>query len=142
MASIGTGGTITGTGRYLKDVSSGAVRVIGANPAGSTYGGGEDGPIGIEGVGTRWPRHHWPRNFDASVPDEIRSVPDDVAFAVTRRLAAEEGLLLGPSSGLAVAVALDVAKDLGPEAVVVAMAPDGGGNYLSALAPSEGTIRA
>ena len=142
VASIGTGGTITGTGRYLRDVSGGAVRVIGANPAGSTYGGGEDGPIGIEGVGTRWPRRHWPRNFDASVPDEIRTVPDEVAFATTRRLAAEEGLLLGPSSGLAVAVALDVAKDLGPDAVVVAMAPDGGGNYLSALAPSEGTTRA
>jgi cystathionine beta-synthase/cysteine synthase A len=142
VASIGTGGTITGTGRYLKDVSGGAVRVIGANPAGSTYGGEQEGPIGIEGVGTRWPVSHWPRNFDASVPDEIRSVTDETAFATTRRLAAEEGLLLGPSSGLAVAVALDVAKDLGPDAVVVAMAPDGGGNYLSALAPAEGTTRA
>ncbi len=132
VASIGTGGTITGTGRYLKQVSGGRVRVIGANPAGSTYGGGRPGAIGIEGVGTRWPAAHWPRIFDPSVPDEIRSVPDADVFAMTRRLAAEEALLLGPSSGLAVAVALEVAADLGPDAVVGVIAPDGGGNYLSA----------
>jgi cystathionine beta-synthase/cysteine synthase A len=136
VASIGTGGTITGTGRYLKQVSGGRVRVIGANPAGSTYGGEQAGPIGIEGVGTRWPTSHWPRIFDPGVADEIRSVPDDVAFATTRRLAAEEALLLGPSSGLAVAVALDAARDLPADAVVVVMAPDGGANYLSALAPA------
>ncbi len=135
VASIGTGGTITGTGRFLKQVSGGHVRVVGANPAGSTYGGEQAGPIGIEGVGTRWPTSHWPSIFDPAVPDEIRSVPDEVAFATTRRLAAEEALLLGPSSGLAVAVALDVARDLPAEAVVVVMAPDGGANYLSALAP-------
>jgi cystathionine beta-synthase/cysteine synthase A len=135
VASIGTGGTITGTGRYLKEASGGRVRIIGANPVGSTYGGEQAGPIGIEGVGTRWPTSHWPSIFDPSVPDEIRSVPDDVAFATTRRLAAEEALLLGPSSGLAVAVALSVAEDLDEDAVVVVMAPDGGTNYLSALAP-------
>jgi cysteine synthase len=135
VASIGTGGTITGTGRYLKQVSDGAVRIIGADPAGSTYGGEQAGPIGIEGVGTRWPTSHWPRIFDPTVADEIRSVPDAVASATTRRLAAEEALLLGPSSGLAVAVALDVARDLPVDAVVVVMAPDGGANYLSALAP-------
>lgn len=135
VASIGTGGTITGTGRFLKEASDGRVRVIGANPAGSTYGGEQSGPIGIEGVGTRWPTSHWPRIFDPSVPDEIRSVPDDVVFATTRRLAAEEALLLGPSSGLAVAVALEVARHLDERAVVVVMAPDGGTNYLSALAP-------
>jgi cystathionine beta-synthase/cysteine synthase A len=136
VAGIGTGGTITGTGRYLKQVSGGLVRVIGANPAGSTYGGVQAGRIGIEGVGTRWPARHWPRIFDPTVPDEIRSVPDAVAFETTRRLAAEEALLLGPSSGLAVAVALDVAGDLPADAVVVVMAPDGGANYLSALAPA------
>ena len=70
--------------------------------------------------------------FDPSVPDEIRTVTDEVAFATMRRLAAEEALLLGPSSGLAVAVALDVAAELGPDAVVAVMAPDGGANYLSA----------
>lgn len=137
VASIGTGGTITGTGRYLKEASGGGVRVIGANPAGSTYGGEAPGPIGIDGVGTRWPTSHWPGIFDPTVPDEIRSVPDAVAFATTRRLAAEEALLLGPSSGLAVAVALELAADLPENAVVVVMAPDGGVNYLSALGAME-----
>jgi len=136
VAGIGTGGTITGTGRFLKEASDGAVRVIGANPAGSTYGGARAGVIGIEGVGTRWPASHWPRIFDPAVPDEIRSVPDAVALGTTRRLAAEEALLLGPSSGLAVAVALEVAAGLDEDAVVVAMAPDGGANYLSTLAGS------
>jgi cystathionine beta-synthase/cysteine synthase A len=134
VASIGTGGTVTGTGRYLKEASGGAVRVVGVDPAGSTYGGGEPGPvINIEGVGTRWPRDHWPHNFDPSVPDEVRTIPDDRAFATLRRLAAEEALLLGPSSGLAVAAALDVAQDLDETAVVVVIAPDGGANYLSTL---------
>src|SRR3954447_4701442 len=112
VAGIGTGGTITGTGRYLKEASGGAVRVVGVNPAGSTYGGGAPGPIRIEGVGTRWPRNHWPANFDPLVPDEVRTVPDALAFATVRRLADEEALLLGPSSGLAIAAALDVASDL------------------------------
>lgn len=133
VAGIGTGGTISGTGRFLKEASAGAVRVIGANPAGSTYGGVPPGPIGIEGVGTRWPRSHWPRTFDPSVPDEVRTVSDEVAFATTRRLAHDEALLVGPSTGLAVAVALEVAADLPEGAVVVAMAPDGGTNYLSLL---------
>jgi cystathionine beta-synthase/cysteine synthase A len=133
VASIGTGGTITGTGRYLKEASDGAVRVVGVSPIGSTYGGGKPGPIGIEGVGTRWPRDHWPRIFDPAVPDEVRTVPDDRAFAVVRALAEDEALLLGPSSGLAVAAALDVAADLDETAVVVVIAPDGGANYLSTL---------
>jgi cysteine synthase len=134
VAGIGTGGTITGTGRYLKEASSGAVRVVGVNPVGSTYGGGEPGPIRIEGVGTRWPRDHWPHSFDPLVPDELRTVPDETAFATVRRLAADEALLLGPSSGLAVAAALEVAQGLDETQVVVVIAPDGGANYLSSLA--------
>jgi cystathionine beta-synthase/cysteine synthase A len=133
VAGIGTGGTITGTGRYLREASCGGVRVVGVNPAGSTYGGGAPGPIRIEGVGTRWPRDHWPLNFDPLVPDEVRTVPDDAAFATVQRLAADEALLVGPSSGLAVAAALEVAEDLDESAVVVVMAPDCGANYLSAL---------
>jgi cystathionine beta-synthase/cysteine synthase A len=131
VAGIGTGGTISGTGRYLKEVSGGAVRVIGANPEGSTYGGGEPGAIRVEGVGTRWPRSHWPVNFDAGVPDEVRGVPDVVVFETVRRLAAEEALLLGPSSGLAVAVALEAAAGLTADDVVVVVSSDGGANYLS-----------
>src|SRR4051794_82254 len=137
VAGIGTGGTITGTGRYLKEASGGGVRVVGVNPEGSTYGGGEPGPIVIEGVGTRWPRNHWPANFDPQVPDEVRTVPDALAFATVRRLADEEALLLGPSSGLAIAAALDVASDLDETGVLVVIAPDGGANYLSTLCGPE-----
>lgn len=134
VAGIGTGGTITGTGRYLKEASDGAVRVVGVNPVGSTYGGGTAGAgIAIEGVGTRWPEEHWPHIFDSAVPDEVRTVADEAAFATVRRLAIEEALLLGPSSGLAIAAALDVARDLDETGVVVVIAPDGGANYLSTL---------
>ncbi len=135
VAGIGTGGTITGTGRYLKEASAGTVRVVGVNPVGSTYGGGPAGAaIAIEGVGTRWPQEHWPHIFDSTVPDEVRTIEDEVAFATVRRLAADEALLLGPSSGLAVAAALEVARDLDETGVVVVIAPDGGANYLSTLA--------
>lgn len=133
VAGIGTGGTISGTGRFLREVSGGAVRVIGANPAGSTYGGGAPGRIRVEGVGTTWPRSHWPKNLDAAVPHEIRTVDDDLAFATMRRLALDEALLVGPSSGMAVAAALDVAAALEPHHVVVAVSPDSATNYLSEL---------
>lgn len=132
VAGIGTGGTVSGTGRYLKAASGGAVRVIGVDPEGSTYGGGPAGTIRVEGVGTTWPRSHWPRNLDTAVPDEIRTIGADRALAATRMLAAE-GLLVGPSSGLAVAAAVDVARDLDERAVVVVMAPDGATNYLEEL---------
>ena len=134
VAGIGTGGTISGTGRYLQQVSGGAVRVIGANPVGSTYGGGPAGTIRVEGVGTTWPPSHWPRNLDTAVPDEIRTVSDAAAAEALRGLAEQEALLLGPSSGMAVAAALEVAADLDERHVVVVMAPDGATNYLSELA--------
>ena len=133
VAGIGTGGTISGTGRYLKQVSGGRVRVIGVDPVGSTYAGGTPGTIRVEGVGTNWPRTHWPKNLDTAVPDEVRTVPDAVAAETVRALAAQEGLLLGPSSGLAVAAALEVASDLDERHVVVVISADGAGNYLSEL---------
>lgn len=133
VAGIGTGGTISGTGRYLREVSGDRVRIIGANPSGSTYGGDAPGPIGVEGVGSNWPRSHWPKNLDPAVPHEIRTIADDRAFGTMRRLAAEEALLVGPSSGLAVAVALEVAEELDSSAVVVVMAPDSATNYLGEL---------
>jgi cystathionine beta-synthase/cysteine synthase A len=135
VAGIGTGGTISGTGRYLREVSDDRVRVIGANPTGSTYGGGAPGIIGVEGVGTTWPSTYWPQNLDRAVPHEIRTVPDDLAYATVRDLAEHEGLLVGPSSGLAVGVALEVAADLDERHVVLAIAPDSGVNYLSQLTP-------
>lgn len=134
VAGIGTGGTISGTGRYLREVSGDRVRVVGANPVGSTYGGDPAGRIGVEGVGTTWPSSHWPHNLDTAVPHEIRTVADEVAYGTTARLAREEALLVGPSSGLAVAVALEVAAGLDERHVVVAVAPDSATNYLAELA--------
>ena len=133
VAGIGTGGTISGTGRYLREVSEDRVRIIGANPAGSTYGGGAPGVIRVEGVGSTWPSSHWPKNLDTTVPHEIRTPTDEAAYTAVRRLAEEEALLVGPSSGMAVAVALDLAAGLDPSAVVVAVAPDSATNYLSEL---------
>jgi cystathionine beta-synthase/cysteine synthase A len=131
VAAIGTGGTISGTGRYLKDVSGGTVRVIGANPVGSTYDGGPAGSIRVDGVGTAWPSDYWPETFDHAVVDEVLTVDDREVYETVHRLAAEEALLLGPSSGLAVAVALRTARTAPAGSVIVAIAPDGGINYLT-----------
>lgn len=131
VAGIGTGGTVTGTGRYLKEVSDGRVRVIGADPVGSTYSGATSSTIVVDGVGTRWPQSNWPGIFDISVTDEIRVIEDTRVYDTVRRLAMEEGLLLGPSSGLAIATALDIAASAEPGDVVVVIAPDGGNNYLT-----------
>jgi cysteine synthase len=131
VAAIGTGGTVSGTGRYLKDVSAGAVRVIGANPVGSTYDGGPAGSILVDGVGTAWPRDYWPETFDHAVVDEVLTVDDREVYETVHRLAAEEALLLGPSSGLAVAAAVRTARTAPAGSVIVAIAPDGGINYLT-----------
>lgn len=132
VAGIGTGGTISGTGRYLKEASDGSVAVIGVDPEGSTYAGRAAGRIGVEGVGTTWPPSHWPHNLDTVVPDGIRTVGTTRALATVRDLAAQ-GLLVGPSSGMAVAAALDLAVDLDARHVVVVIAPDGATNYLGEL---------
>ena len=105
---IGTGGTISGTGHYLKDVSNGAVQVIGADPEGSIYSDPNDvHQYQIEGVGEDF----YPKAFDRSLPDEIVQVTDAEAFEMTRRLANEEGLLVGGSSGMAVFSALKYARE-------------------------------
>jgi cystathionine beta-synthase len=129
VAGIGTGGTISGTGRYLKDVSGGAVRVIGADPEGSVYSGGSGRPYLVEGVG----EDIWPATYDRSICDEIIAVSDAESFGMTRRLAREEALLTGGSSGLAVAAALRVAAAAEAGAVVVVLLPDGGRGYLSKI---------
>jgi cysteine synthase len=140
VASIGTGGTISGTGRYLKEISGGRVRIIGADPVGSTYSGNPAGIIGVDGVGTPWPASHWPTSFSPSVVDEIHVIPDERVYQTVRALAHDEGLLLGPSSGLAVSVALDVAREAPRGSTVVVVAPDGGLNYLSKYASLSGAV--
>ncbi|WP_037573404.1 cystathionine beta-synthase [Phaeacidiphilus oryzae] len=129
VTGVGTGGTISGTGRYLKDVSEGRVQVIGADPEGSVYSGGSGRPYLVEGVGEDF----WPTAYDRGVADRIVAVSDKESFQMTRRLAREEGLLVGGSCGMAVAAALKVARELPPEAVVVVLLPDSGRGYLSKI---------
>ncbi|MER6303181.1 cystathionine beta-synthase [Kitasatospora sp. NPDC001539] len=129
VAGVGTGGTISGTGNYLKEVSGGKVKVIGADPEGSVYSGGTGRPYLVEGVGEDF----WPTAYDRSVADGIVAVSDKDSFQMTRRLAKEEGLLVGGSCGMAVVAALEVARELGPDDVVVVLLPDGGRGYLSKI---------
>jgi cystathionine beta-synthase len=129
VTGVGTGGTISGTGRYLKEVSGGRVQVIGADPEGSVYSGGTGRPYLVEGVGEDF----WPDAYDRSVADEIVAVSDGDSFAMTRRLAREEGLLVGGSCGMATAAALRVAERLTKDDVVVVLLPDGGRGYLAKI---------
>ncbi len=125
VAGVGTGGTISGAGKYLKEQNP-DITVIGADPEGSVYSGGTGRPYLVEGVGEDF----WPTAYDPSVVDEIIASSDAESFEITRRLAREEGLLVGGSSGLAVSAALKAAKDLPADAVVVVLLPDGGRGYL------------
>jgi cystathionine beta-synthase len=131
VIGIGTGGTISGVGKYLKEVSRGRVQVIGCDPKGSIYSKTEANsqPYLVEGVGRG--DDFLPAAYDSSVVDRVIPIPDALSFDLTRRLASEEGLLVGPSCGMAVAAAIEVAKDLPAEAVVVVILPDGGRGYLA-----------
>jgi cystathionine beta-synthase len=127
VAGVGTGGTISGAGRYLKDVSDGQVRIVGADPEGSVYSGGTGRPYLVEGVGEDF----WPSTYDPTVCDEIVAVSDRDSFTMTRRLAREEALLVGGSCGMAAVAALRVAERLTPDDLVVVLLPDSGRGYLS-----------
>src|SRR5690349_22029070 len=129
VIGVGTGGTITGTGRYLKEQNP-AIEVIGADPVGSIYSNEQVHPYLVEGVGEDF----WPSTFDPSVVDRYVTVSDRDSFITTRKLAAEEGLLVGGSCGLAVYAAPEVAKHLDDRHAMVALIlPDGGRAYLSKI---------
>ncbi|MDJ0392837.1 cystathionine beta-synthase [Rhodococcus sp. G-MC3] len=129
VAGVGTGGTISGTGKYLKEVSGGKVKIIGVDPEGSVYSGGTGRPYLVEGVGEDF----WPTAYDPSIPDEIIAVSDADSFDMTRRLAREEALLVGGSCGMAAVAAIKVAEREGPDALVVVLLPDGGRGYLAKI---------
>jgi cystathionine beta-synthase len=134
VAGAGTGGTVSGAGKYLKEQNP-RIRVIAGDPVGSLYTQyhrthvmGEGHPYKVEGIGgDKIPTTVW---FDWI--DEFRQVPDKTSFLMARRLAREEGILLGGSSGLNVAIALDLARELAdPDALIVTILCDTGERYLS-----------
>jgi cystathionine beta-synthase len=138
VCGMGTGGTITGTGRYLKEKKK-TVRVVGADPEGSIYHprfhGNEEQPhqYKIEGIGEDF----MPKTMDMKIIDDVIQVTDRDAFHYARRLAREEGILVGGSGGAAVYAALKVAEKMQAGQRVVTLLPDSGRNYLTKLFSDE-----
>jgi len=126
VAGAGTGGTISGIGKYLKEHNP-AVQIIAADPEGSVYSGGSGRPYLVEGVGEDF----FPSTYHSEVIDRTIAVSDRDSFLMARRVTQEEGLLIGGSCGTAVQAALDVAAECGPDDLVVVLLPDSGRLYLS-----------
>jgi cystathionine beta-synthase len=129
VVSVGTGGTISGVGRYFKERKP-EVLIVGADPEGSVYTAKSEAdlhPYLVEGIG----KDTWPKTMDPDVVDEWVRVSDRESFRWARRLAREEGLLSGGSGGTSVYAAVQIAKRLGPGKKVLMMIPDSGRNYLS-----------
>ena len=126
VAGAGTGGTISGVARYLKEQNP-DIKIIAADPEGSVFSGGSGRPYLVEGVGEDF----WPTTYHPDLVDETIAIPDRDSFMLARRIAREEGILLGGSCGTAIAAALQVGERLGPDDLVVVLTPDSGRGYLS-----------
>jgi cysteine synthase A len=127
VAGVGTGGTITGVGRRLKEIKQG-VKVVAVEPEKSpVLSGGEPGPHKIQGIGAGF----IPDIYDSSVVDEIIKISDEEAFEMARLMAKEEGILVGISTGANIAAAIKIAKKVGKGRKVVTVSPDGGEKYIS-----------
>ena len=127
ISGVGTGGTVTGVGKNLKEKISG-VKVVAVEPSKSpVLSGGNPGPHKIQGIGAGF----IPGNYDSSIIDEVVQVTDEDAFKTAKEFAAQEGVLIGISSGAAVFAALELAKKVGKGKKILAIAPDGGEKYIS-----------
>jgi cystathionine beta-synthase len=135
VSGVGTGGTISGTARYLKEQNP-AIRVVGADPEGSIYSGDTPKAYAVEGIGMSY----LPETVNLKVIDEIQRVSDRESFLMARRIAREEGLLVGGSSGTAAVVAVRVAKTLPADALMVVVFPDSGRGYMSKVFNDEWMI--
>ena len=127
VAGVGTGGTITGVGKRLKEIKS-DIKVVAVEPEKSpVLSGGEPGPHKIQGIGAGFT----PDIYDSGVVDQIMKISDEEAFEMAKLMAKEEGVLVGISTGANVAVAIKIAKRLGKGKNVVTVSPDGGEKYIS-----------
>ena len=128
VAGAGTGGTLCGVGKYLKEKNPN-IQIIAADPEGSVYSGGDGRPYLVEGVGEDF----WPDTYDPAIIDRVIAVSDAKSFHRARQVSQEEGLLIGGSCGTAVEAAIAVASELTEKEKVVVLLPDSGRGYLSKI---------
>jgi cysteine synthase A len=126
VSGVGSAGTFTGVARFLKKKRAGILTVA-VEPQGSVLQGGEPGPHEVEGIGVSF----IPATFDRSVCDRVMKVMDEPAFAMVKRLAAEEGVFAGSSAGAMLCAVVDLARELGAGKRVVTVIPDSAERYLS-----------